>query len=154
MKTYQCKEKGQQEVKAGRMEISKGRARVNKTAVILFFSFKIWSFQIVQTVWEADTHLISTTGLLWGLICYLICLHFRSLTVAYCFQQFVVCSVCCSRRLCAHTASSVKHGGGSVMAWVCVAARGTGVYWSCDCRQRWQDEVWSVQSCTLGSHSD
>lgn len=106
------------------MEISKGRARVNKTAVILFFSFKIWSFQIVQTVWEADTHLISTTGLLWGLICYLICLHFRSLTVAYCFQQFVVCSVCCSRRLCAHTASSV-HGGGSVMAWVCVAARGT-----------------------------
>lgn len=98
MKTYQCKEKGQQEVKAGRMEISKGRARVNKTAVILFFSFKIWSFQIVQTVWEADTHLISTTGLshmpslqvtncrlLFPTVCGLLCLLFTASLCSYCF---------------------------------------------------------------------
>ena len=25
-----------------------------------------------------------------------------------------------------HTTSSVKHGGGSVMAWACLAANGTG----------------------------
>ena len=25
-----------------------------------------------------------------------------------------------------HTTSSVKHGGGSVMAWACMAANGTG----------------------------
>ncbi len=55
-----------------------------------------------------------------------------------------------------HTTSSVKHGGGSVMAWACMPASGTGslvFYWWCDCWQKQQDEFWSVSGNIICSYS-